>query len=330
MYSQAEVSISNLLICPYCNSQDSINHKLIYQNQSLECPNCKKKYSSIENVPILTNEHSQLKNEDPSKRQNFYNTHYYHRSRTKDIQSAYLLAERRIVANFVKEHNINGLCLEIGCGTGIFADMAPNYLGMDYSFSAVFAEGFSNYNRIVASAESIPLQDQSAQLVISFNTLEHIPDPKLAFQEIDRVLMPNGYAILKPAWHCTKYNTELLPIKEYNQLNLEQKLRKFLLPLFKSKIFKFLTRIPARLLRRITYHLFYSQSSTKLQYRKLIPYLGDDVFIADCDATADIDFHEGLLYFESRDYKILSHKTLSHRLLAGNDILIVQKTKNKR
>lgn len=329
------LSIDYYLICPWCNSQKIGSFNLVVNSEKLKCTNCSRTYPILGQVPILAEDflNSEFPNPENafpetinlSNRGDFYRKHYSNRSRLIDLQSGYLSNEIKVITNFIQSNEINGLCLDVGCGSGIFADVSSNYLGLDYSLSAVFAEGFTEYARVIASAESIPLPNQSVQLIFSFNTLEHIPNPELAFREIDRVLMPNGYAILNPAWHCTRYNTELLPIKEYQELSLSQRLRKFLIPLLKSKPYKVLTRIPVRVFRRLSHLLLNPELPTELRYRKLNPYLGSDAYIADCDATADIDCHEGLLYFESRGYDILSHKTVMSRLLAGNDVLVLQK-----
>ncbi|KST63320.1 methyltransferase domain-containing protein [Mastigocoleus testarum] len=338
MTVQTALQYKDILICPQCNREKNTFNQLILNSDKFKCASCSMTYDVMDGVPILAEDYSSshiirrtnnTKNyniqDNQLNRENFYYEHYSNRSRTIDLQSSYLLKERNLIETFIKENCINGSCLEVGCGTGIFADVSTQYLGLDYSLSSVFAKGFTDYARIVASAESIPLKSQSVNLVFSFNTLEHIPNPELAFSEIDRVLVPSGYAILKPAWHCTKYNTELLPIKSYCELNFLQRCHKFLIPLLKSKAYKFLIKIPQRLIRKLSYSFFSSKIPTKLRYRKLNPYLGNDVFIADCDATADIDCYEGLLYFESRGYKIISHKTIISRLLAGNDLLILQK-----
>ncbi|NEO96069.1 MAG: methyltransferase domain-containing protein [Moorea sp. SIO3G5] len=285
MNVQTALLYEDIFICPYCNNKKDGLYNLILDSEKLKCPNCSMNYDVVDGVPVLAEDYS-ITSRDESEtfkknhsnntienRANFYSEHYYNRSRTIDLESPYLAQERCLIKNFIKNNCINALCLEVGCGTGIFADVSNRYLGLDYSFSSVFSEGFNNYARIVASAESIPLKSESVNLVFSFNTLEHIPDPELAFSEIDRVLMHNGYAILKPAWHCTKYNTELLPIKPYRELNAVKRCYKFIIPLLKTKLYKFITRIPKRLLRRLYYSVFSSQVPTKLSYRKLNPSL---------------------------------------------------------
>lgn len=341
---------NSFLICPKCNKLECYSYKLTLDAESLKCPNCYTIYPSIQGVPILEDDVAKdvftigyfdkiSSYEDFVRRYEIYVNGDFHRServkfyyyhyppikadREAYLKSGYLAREKEFLRGFVQTYNITQICLEIGCAAGQFADISDNYIGLEYSLSAVFAKGFENYARIVASAESIPLADQSVELVFSFNTLEHIPNPELAFREIDRILIPKGWAILKPAWHCVKYNTEILPVRPYRELSISQKIRKFLIPLMRNKGFKFFTRVPVRIFRRISY--FISQSPTELNYRKLKPYLGNDANLADADATADIDCHEGLLFFESRGYQVVSHQNWMNRLMAGNDTVVVQK-----
>ena len=119
---------------------------------------------------------------------------------------------------------------------------------------------------------------------------------------------PGGYLILKPAWHCTRYTTELISVLPYAELDLRQKLVKALLPVLRSRPYKLLTRLPPRVWRRIR-----ARPRNPLRWRRLIPYHGP-LWTADADATTDIDCHEGILFFETRGYACLSHRTLARSL----------------
>jgi hypothetical protein len=133
------------------------------------------------------------------------------------------------------------------------------------------------------------------------------------------IAFSGGYLVLKPAWHCTKYVTELIPVRRYGELNARQKMTKALLPLLRSKPYKFLSRIPWRIARRIT-----SRPNNPLRYGRLTPYHGTS-WISDADAAASIDCHEGILYYASRGYTCLSHPTAAQQLLAGHDLVVLRK-----
>jgi SAM-dependent methyltransferase len=195
----------------------------------------------------------------------------------------------------------------------------PQYIGLEYSLGSLFASGFEFARRICGDARRLPLADASVECLFSFATLEHVPDLDLAFAEMDRVLQPGGMLVLKPAWHCTRYTTELIPVRSYRELNARQKLTKAMLPVLRSKLYKVLTWTPWRLSRRLT-----SRQRNPLRWRRLTPYYGED-WISDADATSGIDCHEGILYFTCRDYTCHSHRNVIRQLLAGHDIVVLQK-----
>ena len=67
-------------------------------------------------------------------------------------------------------------------------EMAINYSGKKY--------GAKNIKYLVGDGESIPLDDNSVDIVATFETIEHIKDYKKFLDEIERVLKPNGLAIV--------------------------------------------------------------------------------------------------------------------------------------
>lgn len=280
----------------------------------LTCSTCGYQYKYLHGVPIIKSESETYEYAD-----DWFEQMYANRSRSLEIKSNYLQNERKLLDRFVEEHHINGPCLEIGCGVGILADNVPNFIGLEYSLKSLLSEGFESFIRVCSDATIMPFNDAFAELIFSFNTLEHVPNVDLAFGEMDRVLKPGGFLILKPAWHCTRYNTELIPVLPYSQLNLRQKITKAFLLILRSKLYKLVTRIPYRLWRRIT-----SRKNNSLNWERLIPYHGE-LWIADADATASIDSHEAILYYQSRGYKCLSHSGIFKQLLAGHDVVILRK-----
>jgi len=252
--------------------------------------------------------------------ENWFQDMYVQRSRAADLASTYLLSERAFMTDFAERHQLTGPSLEIGCGSGMFADTLLGYIGMEYSLQSLTLPDFQEHDRVCADARWLPFADANMQVIFSFNTLEHVPSVDLAFAEIDRVVAPHGFIILRPAWHCARYVTELIPQKRYRELNFRQKLVKLMLPVIKSRAYKLATRLPGRMWRELT-----TTKRDPLKYGTLIPYHGAD-WVADADAVASIDSHEGIMYFTKRGYRCLSHPTMAHRLLAGHDLAVFQKT----
>src|ERR1043165_1202636 len=92
---------------------------------------------------------------------------------------------------FVREHglDVRGKCLEIGCGRGVYQDLASDYTGTDISESA----GKNLHKPFVqCSATSLPFAESTFDGAWTVWVLEHVPGPEKALEEIRRVLKPGG------------------------------------------------------------------------------------------------------------------------------------------
>jgi arsenite methyltransferase len=96
--------------------------------------------------------------------------------------------------------------LDLGCGAGtdlliaaqmtgaggraIGVDMTPAML--DRAAASARAIGLENVELHEALIESLPLEDESVDVVISNGVIDLVPDKDAVFAEIDRVLRPGG------------------------------------------------------------------------------------------------------------------------------------------
>ncbi len=96
--------------------------------------------------------------------------------------------------------------LDLGCGAGtdlliaaqmtgpsgraIGADMTPSMLAR--ARASADAMGLTNVALHESLIESLPLEDESVDVVISNGVIDLIPDKDAVFAEIDRVLRPGG------------------------------------------------------------------------------------------------------------------------------------------
>jgi methionine biosynthesis protein MetW len=89
-------------------------------------------------------------------------------------------------------------CLDVGCGTGNsyapeLTRRAGMYLGVDVSAEAVAAAQASGLNaQTISDAAQLPFADDSFDLVVCVEVLEHLFAPHEAVREIRRVLRPGG------------------------------------------------------------------------------------------------------------------------------------------
>lgn len=107
-----------------------------------------------------------------------------------------------------KQHlnDLNGLrVLEIGCGRGGFskylAAHGANLIAADFSDTAVsitkrFLANEQNCEALVADIQNLPFADHTFDIVISLETLEHVPNPDLGLAELVRVTKPAGKLII--------------------------------------------------------------------------------------------------------------------------------------
>lgn len=94
--------------------------------------------------------------------------------------------------------------LDVGCSSGVLTAQIAKALprskvtGLDsYDKAIIFAKSkYPNVSFITADAHKLPFKNNSFDLVICTETLEHVIDPKGALLEMRRVLKNTGYAII--------------------------------------------------------------------------------------------------------------------------------------
>ena len=96
--------------------------------------------------------------------------------------------------------------LDIACGTGYGSQLlseqgkAAEVIGVDISYEAVgyAARRHSSRNTrfLAGSATEIPLPEKSVDVVVSFETIEHIPEDSQVISEFARVLRPGGTLVI--------------------------------------------------------------------------------------------------------------------------------------
>jgi SAM-dependent methyltransferase len=92
--------------------------------------------------------------------------------------------------------------LDAGCAEGLYLrDLALSVaqaFGIDISISKIkrglgYAQGFHNVYLLVTVLGAMPFLSESFDLVLSIETLEHVPNPDKALGEIHRVTRPGGW-----------------------------------------------------------------------------------------------------------------------------------------
>lgn len=107
--------------------------------------------------------------------------------RQMPLQKPNIWASWEICKDFVGKR-----CLEIGCGNypriplegGSFLDLSET------AVNNLKAKGLRAY---LGTAEKLPFKDNSFDLVVAWDVMEHIPDDRRAFAEVTRVLKSGGH-----------------------------------------------------------------------------------------------------------------------------------------
>lgn len=101
-------------------------------------------------------------------------------------------------SSFVKGKRV----LDIACGEGYGAAAlqragATHVIGVDVSEDVcVHAHRKYGLDARLGSAEQIPLTNKSIEVIVSFETIEHVTDPYRFLDECARVLVPGGMVII--------------------------------------------------------------------------------------------------------------------------------------
>jgi SAM-dependent methyltransferase len=96
--------------------------------------------------------------------------------------------------------NFSGVLVDVGCAEAELSDAFHDaeYIGVDASQSNLkrASEKRPSKKFVCGNATGIPLKDNSADVLVSLNMLEHLFSPEEALIEFTRVLKGNGYCIV--------------------------------------------------------------------------------------------------------------------------------------
>jgi ubiquinone/menaquinone biosynthesis C-methylase UbiE len=105
-----------------------------------------------------------------------------------------------IACEYVRDKVVLDIASGEGYGSNLLAKNARRVIGVDVSQEAITfsSEKYkkTNLSFKTGSVTNIPLKDFSVDIVVSFETLEHVSDQELMFREIKRVLKPDGLVII--------------------------------------------------------------------------------------------------------------------------------------
>jgi SAM-dependent methyltransferase len=112
--------------------------------------------------------------------------------------------------------------LDIGCGTGAMSQKLARYgkvVSADFSPLALQFSRRRKLNRLcISDAMRLPFRDDSFDLIVALDILEHLPDDQAALCEFQRVLKPGGRVVASvPAYQSlwSAHDVALMHFRRY-------------------------------------------------------------------------------------------------------------------
>lgn len=170
-------------------------------------------------------------------------------ARMYELEDRYwwFVARRELALQMLSQYApSDGRILDVGCGTGkgqeSFAQFGTVF-GADFSQDALDFSHERGLTRLMrADAECLPIKSEQFDVVVSLDTIEHVPKDDCAVAEIFRVLRPGGVFLMNvPAyqWLWGPHDVALMHQRRYHRTQVRK--------LLKSAGFE---------LERLSYHIF--------------------------------------------------------------------------
>jgi ubiquinone/menaquinone biosynthesis C-methylase UbiE len=121
-------------------------------------------------------------------------------------------------SKYCRDKRVLDVACGIGYGSAILAQHGANHVvGLDISPEAI-AFGTKEYqaaNLLLRTGDAcnLPFDDSMFDVVVSFETIEHLKDPERLLAEISRVLKPEGRCI------CSSPNRDFVPSAGHKEAN---------------------------------------------------------------------------------------------------------------
>lgn len=129
---------------------------------------------------------------------------YYQKGvRKNPLQRYWHRTKINFALKLLREHNFNS-CLEVGCASGyMISEIAKKHPKVKFHAIDAYAEAIKfakgRYPQIKftkAEAEKLPFKNNQFDLILCYETIEHVRDPRKAIREMRRVLKKGGHLIL--------------------------------------------------------------------------------------------------------------------------------------
>lgn len=95
-------------------------------------------------------------------------------------------------------HPGGGTLVDVGCGRGRLWEYLHDYFSSYIGADVVSYEGFprnGDFRVIDVESGRVPLDDQSADVVVAAETIEHVENPRAFMRELKRLVRPGGLVV---------------------------------------------------------------------------------------------------------------------------------------
>jgi 2-polyprenyl-3-methyl-5-hydroxy-6-metoxy-1,4-benzoquinol methylase len=104
-----------------------------------------------------------------------------------------------VAAVIRQRHPFGGTLLDVGCGGGALwgfvHDQIETYLGVDAVRYDALPDSCTFFQADLDTAQ-VPLPDESADVVVAIEIIEHLENPRAFFRELTRLVKPGGLIVL--------------------------------------------------------------------------------------------------------------------------------------
>src|SRR5882672_2852414 len=159
---------------------------------------------------------------------------------SETITSDNPIHQRLLKAYVLAAEKVHGNLLEVGCGEGrgvtVLMPNVEQFSAIDKIAGVVegLKKKFPQGHFVNGNIPPLPYDDNTFDCVVSFQVIEHIKDDSLYLKEINRVLKPNGLALIttpnrpmslsRNPWHEREYTAdELTSLAKKYFSNVEMK-----------------------------------------------------------------------------------------------------------
>lgn len=123
------------------------------------------------------------------------------------------------------------LILDVGCSTGMTSKFLAEYgrvCGVDLSSTALEFCRKQNFARVIqADANNLPFLDESYDVLVALDLLEHLNEDRRGLREFSRVLKKDGYLIISAPAHkflWSNFDISSYHFRRYRLKELKEKI----------------------------------------------------------------------------------------------------------